>query len=402
MLDSIDIKKIEYALKEIINERLRVLTISKPLGHSDIKKIQLRPIKLNGAIKYQESRFSENKVYHDNLDVNQAIIKLLEVFKEPEYGQLEAELLDGKMHVLVSKKGTVTIKAKKSKDTNCNAAANSVQGHNRTKNYILSDGTPVDFLVALGVQMPDGKVVKAKYDKFRQINKYLEFVKDVLPSIKDKDVIKIVDFGCGKSYLTFALYYYLKVINDFKVDIIGLDLKSDVIDTCNKLKDKLGYKELRFMQGNIKDYNGQESADMVVTLHACDTATDYAIAKAIGWNASVIMTVPCCQHELNGQIKAKNVDGLESVLKYGIIKERMSALITDAYRGNCLEQAGYDVQIMEFIDMEHTPKNILIRAVKSNKKMTTKAAAGSQSIEELKKLTEYMNVNPTLAKLLEL
>lgn len=402
MLDSIDIKKIEDALKEIINERLRVLTISKPLGHSDIKKIQLRPIKLNGAIKYQESRFSENKVYHDNLDASQAIIKVLEVFKEPEYGQLEAELLDGKMHVLVSKKGTVTIKAKKSKDTNCNAAVNSVQDHNRAKNYILSDGIPVDFLVALGVQMPDGKVVKAKYDKFRQINKYLEFVKDVLPSIKDKDVIKIVDFGCGKSYLTFALYYYLKVINDFKVDIIGLDLKSDVIDTCNKLKDKLGYKELRFMQGNIKDYNGQESADMVVTLHACDTATDYAIAKAIGWNASVIMTVPCCQHELNGQIKAKNVDGLESVLKYGIIKERISALITDAYRGNCLEQAGYDVQIMEFIDMEHTPKNILIRAVKSNKKMTTKAAAGSQSIEELKKLTEYMNVNPTLGKLLEL
>ena len=156
------------------------------------------------------------------------------------------------------------------------------------------------------------------------------------------------------------------------------------------------------MQGNIKDYNGQESADMVVTLHACDTATDYAIAKAIGWNASVIMTVPCCQHELNGQIKVKNVDGLESVLKYGIIKERMSALITDAYRGNCLEQAGYDVQIMEFIDMEHTPKNILIRAVKSNKKMLAKAAAGSQSIEELKKLTEYMNVNPTLGKLLEL
>ncbi len=400
MLDSINIKKIEDALKEIINERLRVLTISKPLANSDIKKIQLRPIKLNGAIKYQESRFSENKVYHDNLDVNQAIIKLLEVFKEPEYGQLEAELLDRKMHVLVSKKGTVTIKAKKTKDAN--VAVIAVQDHNRTKNYILSDGAPVDFLVALGVQMPDGKVVKAKYDKFRQINKYLEFVKDVLPSIKDKDVIKIVDFGCGKSYLTFALYYYLKVINDFKVDIIGLDLKSDVIDTCNKLKDKLGYKELRFMQGNIKDYNGQESADMVVTLHACDTATDYAIAKAIGWNASVIMTVPCCQHELNGQIKAKNVDGLESVLKYGIIKERMSALITDAYRGNCLEQAGYDVQIMEFIDMEHTPKNILIRAVKSNKKMTTKAATGSQSIEELKKLTEYMNVNPTLGKLLEL
>jgi len=392
-----DIQKIESVVSEIINDRLIQVIISKPLVDKDIKKIQVRPVSIQDKIMYQEARYSDNKVYHDNLCAADMVKKLCGYMIEARFGQFEAEAIDKSVRILTNKKGTINIKIKKKTSDSQIATPPS---HNRNKNYILQDGEPVDFLIALGVQSDNGKVVKAKYDKFRQINRYLEFVRDILPSLQGKEVIKIVDFGCGKSYLTFALYYFLKIQNNFSVDIIGLDLKKDVIDTCNKLKDKLGYNELKFMQGNIKDYNGREEVDMVVTLHACDTATDYAIEKAIKWNASVIMTVPCCQHELNKQMKSSNVKELESVLKYGLIKERMAALITDAYRGNCLEQAGYDVQIMEFIDMEHTPKNILIRAVKKGRKIVGRNAAKCEA-DNISKLTEHLGIDPTLGKLLK-
>jgi len=400
-MNELDAQKIRNVIKETMNDRLYQMTISKPLVDKETTKIQVRPVLIQGKVVYQESKYSDNKVYHDNLDSDKMSDKISDIMCQAKFGQLEADCMDKKVHILVNKKGTATIKVKKIASTdNVDNMKNAIKDHNRTKNYILEEGEPVDFLVALGVQTADGKVVKAKYDKFRQINRYLEFVRDILPSIKDKEVIRIVDFGCGKSYLTFALYYYLKIKNNFSVDIIGLDLKKDVIETCTRLADKLGYKELKFSRGDIKDYNGRDEVDMVVTLHACDTATDYAIEKAIKWNASVIMTVPCCQHELNGQIKAKDVAGLESVLKYGLIKERMAALITDAYRANCLEQSGYEVQIMEFIDMEHTPKNILIRAVKSGKKIVGQNAM-TRGEGDISRLTEYLGVNPTLGRLLK-
>lgn len=403
-MNEMDIQKIKSAVDDSVNDCLYQITISKPLFDKEVTKIQIRPVMIQGKLVFQESRYSNNKVYHDNLDRGMMVEKITGLMCDARFGQFEADLADKKVHILVNKKGTATVKIKKlinDGDKDSVATRKAIAEHNRTKNYILSEGEPVDFLVALGVQTSDGKVVKAKFDKFRQINRYLEFVRDILPAIKDKEVIRIVDFGCGKSYLTFALYYYLKIKNNFAVDIIGLDLKTDVIENCTKLAEKLGYKELKFSKGDIKDYKGLNEVDMVVTLHACDTATDYAIEKAIKWNATVIMTVPCCQHELNGQIKAKNVDGLEAALKYGLIKERMAALLTDAYRGNCMEQAGYDVQIMEFIDMEHTPKNILIRAVKSNKKMTAKHREENTEGDKLDKLTKYLGIDPTLGKLLQ-
>jgi SAM-dependent methyltransferase len=263
----------------------------------------------------------------------------------------------------------------------------------------------VPFLVELGVQTPDGKVVKAKYDKFRQINRYLEFVRDVLPALESaaysdntegngKRTLNIIDFGCGKSYLTFALYYYLKVMNNYDIRVIGLDLKKDVIENCQALSDRLGYKDLKFLVGDISSYEGTDSADMVVTLHACDTATDYALAKAVKWNAKVILSVPCCQHEVNKQIAC---DELKPALKYGLIKERMSALFTDAIRANLLEQQGYDTQLLEFIDIEHTPKNILIRAVKKGH-MKYNSDKGNRN--GLEAMMEFLNINPTLQKLL--
>ena len=241
----------------------------------------------------------------------------------------------------------------------------------------------------LGVQTKEGKIVRSNYDKFRQINRYLEFIADVMPNFPKDRCINIIDFGCGKSYLTFALYYYMKILCKRDIKVIGLDLKEKVIEDCNALAVRYGYDNLKFITGDVSTYTGEGNVDMVVTLHACDTATDYAIEKAVKWGAKVIFTVPCCQHEVNKQIENEQ---LKPLLKYGLIKERMSALITDAIRANILEEQGYQVQVMEFIDMEHTPKNILIRAIKEkeNKNVDT----------EIDRLTEFLHVRNTLQEIM--
>ena len=276
--------------------------------------------------------------------------------------------------------------------------------HNRKKHYLLEEGIPVPFLVQLGVMTPDGRVVKARYDKFRQINRYLEFVEDILPSLPRGREISIIDFGCGKSYLTFALYYYLHEKQGYDVHITGLDLKEDVIAECGRLAKSFGYDKLEFLHGDIADYTGTDEVDMVVTLHACDTATDYALYKAIKWNAKVIFCVPCCQHELNKQIDDSS---RMPIMKYGLIKERVSALYTDALRANMLEAQGYKTQILEFIDMEHTPKNILIRAVKTGPRMLPKgfkkrtSEQGSDRKNDYRSVMEEIGADPTLFRLLE-
>ena len=240
------------------------------------------------------------------------------------------------------------------------------------------------------MQTPEGKITKNRYDKFRQINRYLEFIEDVLDKLPTNRTIRIIDFGCGKSYLTFAMYYYLHVLQKRDILVTGLDLKKDVIAHCNELAAKCGYDKLSFEVGDISTYEGSDAVDMVVSLHACDTATDYALEKAVKWGAKVIMAVPCCQQEVNKQIACKE---LQPLLKYGLIKERMSALITDAVRANLLEEQGYDTQILEFIDMEHTPKNLLIRAVKKDGvKMRCK-----NSVQDTMK---FLQIQPTLHKLL--
>ena len=245
------------------------------------------------------------------------------------------------------------------------------------------------FLQDLGVMTADGKIVRTRFDKFRQINRFLEFIEDILPKLPSDREVTILDFGCGKSYLTFAMYYYLHELKKYDVRIIGLDLKTDVIRKCNELSEKYGYEKLRFLEGNIADYTGVDEVDMVVTLHACDTATDFALAKAVGWKAKVILSVPCCQHEMNEQIQNEI---LHLALKYGLIKERMAALFTDALRAEYLEREGYDTQILEFIDMEHTPKNILIRAVRTGR--------AHENGEEIKQLEDFLHVTPMLGKLL--
>ncbi len=251
------------------------------------------------------------------------------------------------------------------------------------------------FLVDLGVMTPQGKIVASKYDKFRQINRFLEFIRDVLPKLPEDRELTIVDFGCGKSYLTFAMYYYLRILHHRQVKMVGLDLKKDVIDHCNQLAEKYGYSRLQFVCGDIADYEGADRVDMVVTLHACDTATDYALAKAVAWNAGVILSVPCCQHQLN---KEMNCGLLEPIFRYGILRERTAALFTDGMRAELLESRGYQVQLLEFIDMEHTPKNILIRAVYTGDCRQEKQALRK---EEYEKLREFIGAAPLLELLLQ-
>lgn len=391
------IKVMENLRKQLENyinnkEIIRNATLSNPRNREKIQKLRVRPIQKKEELLYQIERFVGTKAYHEN--VSAAVLPDIIVSALTEdFRQLELETAQHRLTALVSKKGKVTIKEKK---MSAPQAQENDFSHDKQKQYILPQDEPVPFLVELGVQTPDGRVVKARYDKFRQINRYLEFVRDILPSLPKEEgrTLKIIDFGCGKSYLTFALYYYLKVMNHYDICVIGLDLKKDVIENCQALADKFGYDGLKFLVGDISSYDGTDSVDMVVTLHACDTATDYALAKAVQWNASVILSVPCCQHELNRQIRC---DVLEPVLGYGLIKERKAALMTDAIRANLLEEQGYDTQILEFIDMEHTPKNILIRAVKRNH---IKYNAGKRNHDKLMQMEELLHVRPTLQTLL--
>ncbi len=431
-------KELNQVLRESFTIDFISAVLSNPREKEELQKVKIRPLLKGGELYFQLEEFRGKQAFHENILAEEAVTKtgeLMQLFK-----QMQIETKKFSCTVLISKKGKVTIKKK--------AVSGKVKevdlSHNRNKKYILQEGTPVMFLQDLGVMTADGKIVRTRFDKFRQINRFLEFIEDILPKLpsdrevtflqdlgvmtadgkivrtrfdkfrqinrflefiedilpklpSDREVtildfgceVTILDFGCGKSYLTFAMYYYLHELKKYDVRIIGLDLKTDVIRKCNELSEKYGYEKLRFLEGNIADYTGVDEVDMVVTLHACDTATDFALAKAVGWNAKVILSVPCCQHEMNEQIQNEI---LHPALKYGLIKERMAALFTDALRAEYLEREGYDTQILEFIDMEHTPKNILIRAVRTGR--------AHENREEIKQLEDFLHVTPTLGKLL--
>ncbi len=377
-------------LSDMLSDRLYQIIISNPRKKGGAVKIKIRPVMVKGQICYQETITRGTQVFHENHEKEEMLDRILS-YMGTDFKQLEAETMDSRLIALVSKDGKATVKERKKEREE--AAKRPELSHNRSKQYLLEEGKPVPFLVDLGIQTKDGKIVRAKYDKFKQINRYLEFVEDILPALKKEGPVRIIDFGCGKSYLTFALYYFLHELKQMEVSIAGLDLKRDVIEKCNLLAQKYGYRNLHFYHGDISGYREEGEVDMVVTLHACDTATDYAIQKAVSWNAKVIFTVPCCQHEVNGQMENEI---LEPILKYGLLKERMAALVTDAVRANLMEEAGYDTQVLEFIDMEHTPKNILIRAVKG--RMPERKGKRDTGVA---RMTEVLQVNTTLQKLME-
>ncbi len=377
---------------DCLNETLIRVILSNPSSKDGVIKICARPVLKNKTLLFQIEEYTKTQVFHKNLTAGDAGSYLTGKLSSDTSSQTASfknalvETQSFTANVLVSKKGTITIKKK------MNASAKQPKislSHNRKKKYILEEGIPVPFLIDLGVMTQNGSIVNAHYDKFRQINRFLEYIEDILPSLPTGRELRILDFGCGKSYLTFAIYYYLKVLKGYPVRITGLDLKEDVIRHCNELAVKYGYDKLEFLCGDIAYYDGCSQVDMVVTLHACDTATDYALAKAVGWGAKVILSVPCCQHELNKQMKN---DLLSPVLHYGILKERMAALMTDGLRAQILEANGYRTQILEFIDMAHTPKNLLIRAVYNGHCADNKA--------QINELLAAFDVNPTLYRLL--
>lgn len=379
-------EKVRQLLEKNLNENTLRAVVSNRRSKQVSQKLVFRPFIEKNRLMFQREEYANNQVFHENMD-KETTVEQICTFLEKDYKQLDLLCEQSSFSALVSKKGKSTIKENK------NQIAKKIDlSHNRKKRYILDTDEVIPFLVDLGVQTKEGKIVDKKYKKYKQINRFLEFVKDVLPELPKDRPVKIIDFGCGKSYLTFAVYYYLHIMNGRDVEMIGLDLKKDVIAHCNRMAEKYEYASLHFLEGDISTYDGADSADMVITLHACDVATDFALDKAVHWNAKVILSVPCCQHELNAQIEN---DMLEPLLKYGILKERFAALLTDALRANLLEQNGYEVQILEFIDMEHTPKNLLIRAVKRGEKADKKQEKLENSY---KTLCDELNAHGTLEK----
>ena len=375
------------ALEEFLNEGLERVILSSPADGEEIRKVRIRPILLRGELVFQAEEQRGTQAFHKNMNREETAAYVAGLLAG-SLKQMELSTAGGTVHALVSKKGKMTVKIRRKMAVPA-AGLPAPASHNRRKRYVLEEGKPVPFLVDLGVMTGDGQVVRSRYDKFRQINRFLEFIEDILPRLDRERENVIIDFGCGKSYLTFAMYYYLKELKGYSIRVIGLDLKKDVIARCNLLAERYGFDRLRFYHGDIASYEGVDQVDMVVTLHACDTATDYALSKAVKWGARVILSVPCCQHELNGQMENEL---LAPLFSYGIIKERTAALFTDAIRAELLESQGYRTQLLEFIDMEHTPKNILIRAVKQGGRKDNR--------RQLEEILTFLHGDLTLYRLL--
>lgn len=397
---------ISQALELFLNEDLDRILISHPADGGKKVRSRIRPLLLRGELVFQAEEQVGKQAFHQNLSLPETISYVTGLL-EGEFRQAEIASGLGTALILVSKKGKVTVKVKKKpqpvrirsnqsgQESERNRDRLSLLSHNRKKRYILEEGKPVPFLIDLGVMTKEGKIVRSRYDKFRQINRFLEFIEDILPNLDQTKETRIIDFGCGKSYLTFAMYHYLKELQGYPVRITGLDLKQDVIDHCSRLAREYGYESLSFCCGDIASYEGADQVDMVVTLHACDLATDYALEKAVNWGAKVILSVPCCQHELNGQIKN---ECMEPVFQYGLVKERMAALYTDGIRAQTLEYRGYRTQILEFIDMEHTPKNILIRAVRQDRAKAEKRR--EKTGRQIRELLTFLHADPAVVRLL--
>ena len=381
-------EELKKALDEIFKDNIIKVVISNKVN-KEIKynKISVNLKETNKGRFYQIEKFTDKQVFHENIDIESVNEKVYECLNG-DYKQLSAWSDNYTYDMKISKKGKVFLGKKRSDNSKV-----VKKGHNKEKNYILKEGMIIEPLIDLGVFTKEGKVINSKYDKYKQINRFIEIIDDEIKK-NDYKELTILDFGCGKSYLTFVLYYYFVKIKNINVKMIGLDLKEDVIKKCNEIAQRYKYDNLHFELGDINGFKYNNKVDMVITLHACDTATDYALYNAVKWNSKMIFSVPCCQHEFNSQMKA---DELSILTKYGIVQERIAALMTDSVRANLLECAGYKTQLLEFIDISHSPKNILIRASKSNVSKEKR----EKSLKEVNNLIETFNFNPTLFNLLK-
>ncbi len=337
------------------------VVLSQPCRSGDcaadapLQKLSARPIELSGERRYQLAERRGKQEFHHNLTAEELLFRITaalgQQFQQADLFTPEADFSARWIRDSVLR----VTRRKPSKPA-------PPLTHDRRKQYLIPEGRPCPFLAEIGVMTPAGQVKASKQAKFRQVNRFLEFVDDVLPELPPTGILRVIDFGCGKSYLTFALRYLLTELRGREVEIIGLDLKAEVVRDCQRIAEKLGCHGLRFEVGDIVGYAAAGPVDLSVSLHACDTATDAAIAQAVRWKAKVILAVPCCQHEVFGLLSDDSLPGL---LRHGILKERFAALATDALRAALLEVVGYRTQVMEFIDLEHTPKNLLLRSVRA-------------------------------------
>jgi len=368
----------QQLLKLIENKTLIAATVSQPRSKTnEVKRVKMKPVELKGIYHIQLEYQYERVLKHENIELSNIAPKLEELLQQ--FRQVQAEFEEQKIHIQISKKFKILWKSdlvQTKKVVNLS--------HNRKKNYLLNEDTAYPFLVRLGVQTPDGKVKKQKHD-----NRFVEFIDDALDYLPKDRPVRILDFGSGKSYLTFALYHYLRIEKGLDIRVTGLDLKKEVIEECQIIANDLNYDHLEFLVGDINDYNEETAVDMVVTLHACDVATDMALARAVKWGTKVILSVPCCQHELNSQLSSPTLDVM---LQHGLIKERFAALATDSIRAEILKLVGYEAQLLEFIDMEHTPKNILIRAYFTGNKPS------EDEQRKFKAFIEFLGATPFLEK----
>lgn len=381
-------EELKRTLEEVFkNEIIKIVISNKVKKDEKYNKIAINLKENNKNKFYQIEKFTDKQVFHENIKINEISDKVGELIFG-NYKQMTAWSNNEIFDLKISKKGKIFLGKKKNDNSKIVA-----KGHNKEKNYILKEGMIIEPLIDLGVFTKEGKVVNSKYDKYKQINRFIEIIDDEIKKNNYKE-LTILDFGCGKSYLTFVLYYYFVKIKNINVKMIGLDLKEDVIKKCNDIAKRYNYENLHFELGDINGFKYNNKVDMVITLHACDTATDYALYNAIKWNSKMIFSVPCCQHEFNSQMKANE---LSILTKYGIVQERVAALMTDSVRANLLECMGYKTQLLEFIDIAHSPKNILIRASKNNISKEKK----EKSLNEVNNLIRTFNFNPTLYNLLK-
>lgn len=387
-----------FELKKNIQEDKLIKIVFSDRKSGDFNKVIIKPIILKSAKNIQIESFKDNKAFHKNIDLNN-LQELEDNLKEyiDNFKQILLQI-EGSDISFIRKKENFS---RKEKESNLIKTSNE---HNKKKQYILNEGDKIDFLIELGLMSVEGKILKSSFNKFKQINKYLEFIDDVIEELKAKKLItnhiNVLDFGCGKSYLTFALYYYLKNYRkDLTFSIVGLDLKKDVIEFCNKLAKKLNYENLEFLNGNIKDYNKSKEVDLVFSLHACNNATDYSLEKALSLDAKAILAVPCCHHEFFEKIQKNKNSEFYNTLKImadnGVVLDKFATLATDSFRSLSLELCGYKTKMIEFIDMEHTPKNILIKAIKS------KSSNLKEKLTEYNKLKEFLGIKPLLEDLIK-
>lgn len=384
-------KNKDMTVEEALRKIAKLSPVKIVLSNVADKEQRIQKVQIEKKEKhFQIAEYSDKQVFHKNVDEEELIYFCIEELGV-NFLQLNAWMLRGEASLKLTKKRKLLFDIKKADNS---ALADEVRDNNRKKNYILEEGRVIEPLIDMGIFTKEGRIVSSMYDKFKQINRFIEIIDDEL---KKKIIthLNIIDFGCGKSYLTFIVYYYLTEIKKIRVNMIGLDLKEDVIRKCNKAAKKYGYENLSFELGDINGYSAPFKVDMVITLHACDMATDFALYNAVSWGAGYIFSVPCCQHELNAQIKSEK---FSLMTRYGIIKERFSALVTDAIRGNLLEYMGYNVNLLEFVDLSHTPKNILIRAVKNpNKAESVKLRA----MDEVKRMMEEFGLSQALYRMIE-